>query len=239
MGCTPPSYKGHRYPVEVISRCVRLYFCFPLSFREVEELMLERGVIVSYETIRRWCAKFGQIYANELRRRQPRPGDKWHLDEVFVKINGERKYLWRAVDADGNVLDILLQGRRDKAAARRFFRTLLKKICSVPRVVVTDKLRSHGAAHREVMPSVEHRSHKGLNNRAENSHQPTRQRERAMKGFRSAGAVQRFLSAFSGISPHFRPRRHLMTAAHYRAEMTIRFAIWDQITGATALPAAA
>ncbi|MGW9121411.1 IS6 family transposase [Streptomyces sp. NPDC055663] len=239
MGSTPPSYKGHRYPVEVISHCVRLYFRFPLSFREVEELMLERGVIVSYETIRRWCAKFGQIYANELRRRRPRPGDKWHLDEVFVKINGERKYLWRAVDADGNVLDILLQGRRDKAAARRFFRALLKKICSVPRVVVTDKLRSYGAAHREVMPSVEHRSHKGLNNRAENSHQPTRQRERAMKGFRSAGAIQRFLSAFSGISPHFRPRRHLMAAAHYRAEMTIRFAIWDQITGATALPAAA
>ncbi|WP_331750538.1 MULTISPECIES: IS6 family transposase [unclassified Streptomyces] len=239
MGSTPPSYKGHRYPVEVTSRCAWLYFRFPLSFREVEELMLERGVIVSYETIRRWCAKLGQIYANELRRRRPRPGDKWHMDEVFVKINGEQKYLWRAVDADGNVLDILPQGRRDKAAARRFFRTLLKKICSVPRVVVTDKLRPYGAAHREVMPSVEHRSHKGLNNRAENSHQPTRQRERAMKGFRSAGAVQRSLSAFSGISPHFRPRRHLMTAAHHRAEMTIRFAIWDQITGATTLPAAA
>ncbi|WP_331750161.1 MULTISPECIES: IS6 family transposase [unclassified Streptomyces] len=234
-----PSYKGHRYPVEVIAHAVWLYFRFPLSFREVEELMLERGVIVSYETIRRWSAKFGQAHADGLRRRRPRPGDKWHLDEVFVKINGEQKYLWRAVDQDGNVLDILLQSRRDKAAAGRFFRRLMKKTRTVPQVVVTDKLRSYGAAHREVMPSVEHRSHKGLNNRAENSHQPTRQRERAMKGFRSVGGAQRFLSAFSGISPHFRPHRHLMTASDHRAEMTVRFAIWDQITGAAGRPTTA
>ncbi|MCX5190638.1 IS6 family transposase [Streptomyces sp. NBC_00268] len=234
MESASPSYRGHRYPVEVISHCVWLYHRFPLSFREVEELLLQRGVIVSYETIRRWCAKFGQAYANGLRRR--RPGDKWHLDEVFLKINGEHKYLWRAVDQDGNVLDILVQNRRDKAAARRFFRRLMKKTGTVPRVVVTDKLRSYSAAHREVMPCVEHRSHKGLNNRAENSHQPTRQRERAMKGFRSIGGAQRFLSAFSGISPHFRPHRHLMTAPDHRAEMTIRFAIWDQITGAAGRP---
>jgi hypothetical protein len=115
-----------------------------------------------------------------------------------------------------------VQNRRDKAAARRFFRRLMKKTRAVPRVVVTDKLRSYGAAHREIMPSVEHRSHKGLNNRAENSYQPTRQRERAIKGFRSVDGAQRFLSAFSGISPHFRPRRHLMTAPQHRAEMTIR-----------------
>jgi putative transposase len=134
-----------------------------------------------------------------------RPGDKWHLDEVFVKINGEQKYLWQAVDQDGMVLDILVQNRRDKTAARRFFRRLVKTTRTVPQVVVTDELRSYGAAHREVMPSVDHRSHKGLNNRAENSHQPTRQRERAMKGFRSAGGAQRFLSAFSSITPHFRP----------------------------------
>ncbi|MET7354601.1 IS6 family transposase [Streptomyces mirabilis] len=236
MESASPSYRGHRYPVEVISHCVWLYHRFPLSFREVEELLLQRGVIVSYETIRRWCAKFGRAYANGLRRRHPRPGDKWHLDEVFIKVNGELKYLWRAVDQDGNVLDILVQNRRDKAAARRFFRRLMKKTGTVPRVGVTDKLRSYGAAHREVMPSVEHRSHKGLNNRAENSHQPTRQREHAMKGFRSAGGAQRFLSAFSGISPHFRPHRHLMSAPDHRAEMTIRFAIWDQITGAVSRP---
>ncbi len=239
MGSASLSYKGHRYPVEVISSCVWLYHRFPLSFREVEELMLERGIVVSYETVRRWCAKFGQVYAGALRRRQPRPGDKWHLDEVFIEINGEQKYLWRAVDQDGNVLDILVQNRRDKAAARRFLRRLMKKTRRVPRVVVTDKLRSYGAAHREVIPSVEHRSHKGLNNRAENSHQPTRQRERAMKGFRSAGGAQRFLSASSGISPHFRPHRHLMPAHDYRAEMTVRFAIWEHITGLARLATAA
>ncbi len=127
-----PSYRRHRYPVEVISHCVWLCFRFPLSFREVEELMLRRGVTVSYETVRRWCVKFGQAYADGLRRRRPRPGDKWHLDEVFIKINGERKYLWRAVDQDGNVLDILVQGKRDKAAARRFFRRPMKKTGAVP-----------------------------------------------------------------------------------------------------------
>ena len=117
MVSAPPSYKGHRYPVDVISHCVWLYFRFPLSFREVEELMLERGVVVSHETVRRWCRKFGQHYANGLRRRRPRPGDKWHLDEVFIKINGKRKYLWRAVDQHGNVLDILVQNRRDRGGA--------------------------------------------------------------------------------------------------------------------------
>jgi putative transposase len=146
---------------------------------------MERGVVVSYETVRRWCLKFAQIYASALCRRQPRPGDKWHLDEVFIKINGERLYLWRAVDQDGTVLDILVQDRRDKTAARRFFRRLLKKTGAVPRVIVTDKLRSYGAAHREVIPSVEHRQSRYLNNRAEKSHQPTRQREHAMKGFRT------------------------------------------------------
>ncbi|MEW2489843.1 IS6 family transposase [Streptomyces sp. NPDC048411] len=238
VGDGPPPYKGHRYPVEVISHCVWLYFRFPLSFREVEELMLEHGVIVSYETVRRWCLKFGQQYANGLRRRRPQPGDKWHLDEVFIKINGKLKYLWRAVDQDGNVLDILVQNRRDTAAARRFFRTLLTKTRTVPRLIITDKLRSYSAAHRDVMPSVEHRSHKSLNNRAENSHQPTRQRERAMKGFRSVGGAQRFLSAFSGISPHFRTRRHLRTAAEHRFDMTIRFTLWDHVTENTGLTTA-
>ncbi|MGW5214361.1 IS6 family transposase [Streptomyces sp. NPDC004051] len=238
MGDASPSYRGHRYPAEVISPCVWLSFRFPLSFREVEERMLQRCVIVSYETVRRWRAPFGQAHANGLRRR-PRPGDKWCPDEVFIKINGERKYLWRAVDADGSVLDVLVQGRRDKPAARRFFRHLTKKTRAVPRVVVTDKLRSYGATHREAISSVEHRQAKYLNNRAENSHRPTRQCERAMKGFRSVGGAQRFLSAFSGISPHFRPCRHLMTASDHRAGMTTRFAIRDQVTGAVGRPAEA
>ena len=140
MSTAMPSYKGHRYPVEIINHCVWLYFRFPLSFREVEELMLERGVAVSYETIRRWCAKFGQAYASGLRRRRPRPGDKWHGDEVFIRINGTQHYLWRAVDQHGNVLDILVQSRRNAVAAKRFFRTLLKNLEYVPRVIVTDKL---------------------------------------------------------------------------------------------------
>jgi putative transposase len=211
---------------------VWLYHRFPLSFREVEEPMLERGVAVSYERVRRWCVKSGQRYADALLRRQSRPNDKWHLDEVLIKVNGKQKHLWRALDQDGNVLDVHVHNRRGKAAARRFFRRLMKRTGAAPRVVVTDRLRSYGAAHREVMPCVEHRQSAYLNHRAENSHRPTRQRERAMKGVRSVGGAQRFLSAFSGISPRFRPRRHQMTAHDYPAETAIRFAIREQITGA-------
>jgi putative transposase len=210
---------------------VWLYYRFPLSFREVEEMMLQRGVVVSHETIRQWCAKFGQTYANGLRRRRPRPGDKWHLDEVFIKINGKTHYLWRAVDQHGNVLDILVTTRRDTKAATRFFRKLLKGLRYVPRVLVTDKLGSYQAAHRRVLRSVEHRRSKYLNNRAENSHQPTRARERAMKKFTSPGHAQRFLSAFSGISPHFRPRRHRLGAQAYRREMHTRFNTWNEVAG--------
>jgi putative transposase len=224
------SYEGHRYPMEIINHCVWLYFRFPLSFREVEELMLTRGVEVSYETIRRWGAKFGQAYANQLRRRRPRPGDKWHLDEVFVTINGKRCYLWRAVDQHGNVLDVLVQSRRNAKAARRFFRKLLKGLRHVPRVPVTDKLASYGVAHRELMPSVTHRQSRYLNNRAENSHQPTRQRERAMKRFKSVRHARQFLSAFSSISTHFRPRRHRLSATGWRTEMAERLTLWREVT---------
>jgi putative transposase len=237
MAAVVPSYKGFRYPVEIISHCVWLYHRFPLSFREVEEMMMERGVVVTYETIRAWCRRFGQIYANGLRRHRARPGDKWHLDEVFIKIQGKTHYLWRAVDQDGVVLDILVTSRRDAKAATRFFRKLLRGLRCVPRVLVTDKLASYGVAHRRLIPSVEHRRSKYLNNRTENSHQSTRARERAMRRFRSAGGAQRFLSAFSGISPHFRPRRHRLTATQYRHEMTTRFTTWNQVT--ELVPAAA
>ncbi|PZS21759.1 MAG: IS6 family transposase [Pseudonocardiales bacterium] len=233
MGTGAPSYKGFRFPVEIISHCVWLYYRFPLSLREVEEMMLARGVTVSHETIRQWTGKFGQAYANGLRRRRPRPGDKWHLDEVFIKINGKTHYLWRAVDQDGSVLDILVTSRRDAKAATRFFRKLLTGLEYVPRVLVTDKLASYGVARHRLMTGVEHRRSKYLNNRAENSHQPTRQRERAMKRFTSAGHAQRFLSAFSGISPHFRPRRHLLHAEEYRREMANRFSTWNEVTGLT------
>ena len=193
--------------------------------------MLVRGVVISYETIRRWCAKFGQAYANRLRRRRPRPGDKWHLDEVFVKINGTIHYLWRAVDQHGNVLDVLVQRRRNAKAAKRFFRKLLKGLQYVPRVIVTDGLSSYQVAHREMVPSVQHRRSKYLNNRAENSHQPTRQRERAMKRFTSVRHAQRFLSAFSGISAHFRPPRHRLSATQWRTVIDERFAVWREVTG--------
>jgi putative transposase len=148
------SYKGFRFPAEIIAHAVWLYHRFPLSYREVEELLLARGIVVSHETIRAWCDRFGPQYAARLRRRRPRAGDKWHLDEVFIKINGTWQYLWRAVDQDGNVLDILVQSKRDAKAAKRFMAKLMRKQCRVPRVLVTDKLCSYGVAHCELMSSV-------------------------------------------------------------------------------------
>jgi putative transposase len=202
-----------------------------LSYRDVEELLFERGVVVTYEAIRKWCRKFGQDCANQLRRRLPRPGDKWHLDEAFLTIKGARHYLWRAVDQAGNVLDILVQSHRNKKAAKKYSHKLLRGLQYVPRVVITDKLKSYGAAKREILPGVEHRQHRYLNNRAENSHQPTRQRERRMQGFKSPGHAQRFLSAYGPIAQHFRPRRHLFCAPAYRPEMKKRFQGWGEITG--------
>jgi putative transposase len=158
-----------------------------------------------------------EVCANELRRRRPPCGDKWHLDEVFLTINGKRSYLWRAVDQDGNVLDILVQSRRNTQAAKRFFRKLLKGLHYVPRVIVTDKLKSYSAAKRDILPGVKHRQHKGLNNRAENSHQPTRLREKKMRRFTSAKQAQRFLSALGPIAGHFQPRRHRLCASEYHA----------------------
>lgn len=231
----PPNYKRHRFPPAIIGHAVWLYFRFALSYRDVEELLAERGVIVTDETIRQWCRKFGQSYANALRRRRSRPGDKWHLDEVFITMNGVQHYLWRAVDQDGTVLDILVQPRRDKRAAVRFLRKLLKRLTYAPRVLITDKLASYGAAQREVLPNVEHRQHKRLNNRAENSHQPTRERERRMRRFKSPGHAQRFLAAYGPIVGHFRPCRHRLTAAPYRQMRAERFATWRAVTGTPAM----
>ncbi len=168
---------------------------------------------------REWCLKFGQTYANGLRHKSPRPGDQWHLDEVFLKINGRLHYLWRAVDQDGDVLDILVQTKRDKRAAKKFFRALLKGLRYIPRVIVTDKLRSYNAARTEVMPRVEQQKYQ--NNRAENSHQPTRLREKVMRGFKSSGHAQRFLSAFGIITSHFRVGRHLYGAGAYRMSLSL------------------
>jgi putative transposase len=229
-----PSYAGHRFPAEIISHAVWLYFRFPLSLRMVEEMLAARGIIVSHESVRQWAMKFGQAFANQIRCRLPRPGEKWHLDEVVLKIAGKKHWLWRAVDQDGMVLDVLVQSRRDKGAAKRLLRKLLKRQCRAPRVMITDKLASYGAAKKEIMPGIEHRQHKGLNNRAENSHQPTRRRERQMKRFKSAGQAQRFLSAHDQINNLFHLRRNHLTADQYRAARTRAFQIWAEVTGVAA-----
>ncbi len=229
-----PSYAGHRFPPEVIGHAVWLYFRFPLGLRMVEEMLAARGITVSHETVRQWGLKFGQGFANEIRRRLPRAGDKWHLDEVAITIAGKKHWLWRAVDQEGVVLDVLVQSRRDQRAAKRLLRKLLKRQGRPPRVMVTDKLASYPAAKQELMPGVEHRRHKGLNNRAENSHQPTRRRERQMKRFKSAGQAQRFLSAHDQINNLFHLRRDHRPAAQYRAARTQAFQTWAEVTGVAA-----
>jgi putative transposase len=228
-----PRYARHRFLTEVISHAVWLYFRFPLSLRMVEEMLVARGILVSHETVRQWALKFGQSFANQIRRRLPAPGDKWHLDEVMITIAGRKHWLWRAVDQHGTVLDILVQSRRNATAAKRLLRKLLKKQGIVPRVMITDKLASYGVAKRKIMPGVEHRQHRGLNNRAENSHQPTRRRERIMKRFKSAGQAQRFLSVHDQVGNFFR-RPATSNAADHRQSRARAFTAWAEVTGIAA-----
>ncbi len=230
MNSKPPSYRGYRFPREIISDGVWLYHRFCLSFRDVEDLLSQRGITVSYEAIRLWCLKFGPEYAHSLKRRQGRLGDTWYLDEVFVTIQGRRQYLWRAVDQDGDVIDILVQPRRDQRAAERFFRKLLKGQGSPPWRLFTDKLRSYGAAHRSVMPSVIHSTKQYENNRAEVSHEPTRQRERQMRRFKSPGQAQRFLSVHGVIQNLFRVGRHLLRAPVHRELRARASLVWSEAT---------
>ncbi len=230
MNSPAPSYHGYRFPPEIISHAVLLCHRFCLSFRDAEDLLAQRGVIVSYETIRQWCQTFGPAYARGLRRRRGRMGDTWYLDELFVTIQGRRQYLWRAVDQDGDVIDILVQSRRDRRAATRFLRKLLKGQGREPRRLITDKLRSYAAAHRIVMPSVVHSTRQYENNRAEVSHQPTRQRERQMRRFKSAAHAQRFLSVHGFVLNLFRVGRHLLRAAHYRWLRTRSLLVWREVT---------
>ncbi len=225
-------YHGYRYPPDIISHAVWLYHRFALSFRDVEELLAERGVVVTYETIRQWCQKFGLHYARKLRRKRGRLGDIWHLDELFVNIQGKRHDLWRAVDQDGDVIDILVQRYRNAHAARRFFRKLLKGQGTVPWQVVTDKLRSYSAAHRQVMPSVVHATRQYANNRAEVSHQPTRQRERQMRRFKSPGQAQRFLAVHGEVQNLFRLGRHHLRSENYRWLRDRSFREWREVTAA-------
>ncbi len=228
---TPNPYRGFRYPVEVIQHAAWLYHCFSLSLRDVETILAARGVVVSYESIREWGLRFGRQFANELKRRRPRPGDKWHMDGVFIRVGGKQHYLWRAIDQDGHVLDILVQSRRNTKAVKRFFRKLLRGLQYVPRMIVTDKLKSYAAAKRTILPHVEHRQSKYLNNRAEVSHQPTRRRERQMQRFKSARHAQQFLSTHARIHNHFQFRRHCLTATQHRAARDAAFQVWQEVTG--------
>ncbi len=225
-----PSYHGYRFPSEIISHAVWLYRRFGLSFRDTEDLLAQRGVTVTHETIRRWCQTFGPQYARALRRRRGRMGDTWYLDELFVTIQGRRQYLWRAVDEDGDVLDILVQSRRNGRAAVRFFRKLLKRQGCVPRRLITDKLRSYPAACRTVMPSVVHVTDQYANNRAEVSHQPTRQRERQMRRFKSPAHLQRFVAVHGVVQNLFRVGRHLLKSIHHRRLRTRAFVEWAVVT---------
>ena len=222
------TYKRHRFPPDIISYAVWLYFRFNLSHRDIEDLLAQRGITVSREAIRLWCIKFGALYARRLKRKHRGYGDTFYIDEVFVKINGKQHYLWRAVDQDGEVVDVFLQARRDGAAAKRFFKRLLKSHGGEPRKIVTDKLRSYGVAVRELMPEVIHSTEQYENNRAEQSHESTRVRERGMRKFKSVGHAQRFLGAHAAVSNLFNLGRHLVRAEHYRDLRMSAFTEWSR-----------
>ena len=219
-------YKRHRFPPAIISYAVWLYFRFNLSHRDIEDLLAQRGITVSYESIRLWCIKFGRNYAGRLQRRHKGYGDTFFIDEVFVKIHGRQQYLWRAVDQEGDVIDVFLQSRRDGAAAKRFFKRLLRTQGEAPRQIVTDKLQSYGVAQRELMPNTIHNTAQYANNRAELSHQPTRVRERMMKRFKSAAQAQRFLTIHAAVYNLFNLGRHLVCAEHYRNLRIDAFEQW-------------
>jgi len=220
-------YKQYQYPVEIIQYSVWLYYRFNLSQRDIEDLLAERGIFVSYESIRLWCNKFGPKYANRLKRKHQGYGDTFFIDEVFVKIGGKQHYLWRAVDQDGEVIDVFLQKRRDGAAAKRFFKRILEKHRREPRKITTDKLKSYGVAHRKLIPNTIHDTSQYANNRAELSHQLTRIRERGMRRFKSTMQAQRFLGTHVEIYNLFNLGRHLISAKHYRIFRLRAFASWE------------
>ncbi len=224
-------YKRHRFPPSIIQHAVWLYYRFNLSIRDVEDLLAERNISVSYEAIRLWINKFGPEFTRRLRRRHPGFGDTYFLDEVFVKINAKQHYLWRAVDQDGEVVDLYLQLRRDATAAKRFFNRFLKS-GGTPRKIVTDKLRSYGVAHRSLIPEVRHNTEQYANNRAELSHQPTRVRERGMRRFKSIQQAQRFLESHAAVYNLFNLHRHSLCRKYFKLFRLRSFATWDAITAA-------
>jgi putative transposase len=214
---TKLSYSGYRFPAQIIRQAIWMYFRFSLSLRDVEDLLAERGIAGGYETVRRWVNHFGPIIAADLRRRRPKPHSIWRLDEVYLKIDGRMMYLWRAVDAEGEVLDVLVQSKRDKRAAVKLMRKLLKKYAMVPDLLATDDLRSYGAAVRDLGIESRHERGKWKNNRAENSRQPTRRRENKMQRFKNPGPAQKFLSPHAALYNTFNVQRHLVSARTFRA----------------------
>ena len=222
------TYKRHRFPPDIISYAVWLYYRFNLSHRDIEDLLAARGISVSREAIRLWCIKFGAIYTRRLKRKHRGYGDTFYIDEVFVKINGKQYYLWRAVDQDGEVVDVFLQAKRYGAAAKRFFKRLVRSHGREPRKIVTDKLRSYGVAHRELVPETIHSTKQYENNRAEQPHEATRVRERGMRKFKSTRQAQRFLGAHAAVSNLFNLGRHLVRAEHYRDLRVSAFAEWGR-----------
>ncbi len=222
------TYKRHRFPPDIISYSVWLYHRFNLSHRDIEDLLAERGITVSREAIRLWCIKFGAIYTRRLKRKHRGYGDTFYIDEVFVKINGKQHYLWRAVDQDGEAVDVYLQAKRDGTAAKRFFRRLLRSHGGEPRKIVTDKLRSYGVAHRELIPEAIHSTKQYENNRAEQSHEVTRVRERRMRRFKSVQQTQRFLGVHAAVSNLFNLGRHHVRAQHYRDLRVSAFEEWGR-----------
>ena len=224
-----PPLKGFRYPRKIIAFAVWAYHRLALSTADVEDLLAARGVIVSLEAIRLWVNRFGSHFADCIRREGPRPNDKWHMDEVVITIRGKKHWLWRAIDADGDVLDIFVQTRRNAKAAKRFFQRLVSQF-GEPRVVITDKLRSYIKPVKTQAPNADHRAHKGLNNAIEVSHRPTRKREKIMGRFKSHRQAQRFLSAHDQINLIFRPRRYQLTASLYRHARNDAFSLWADYT---------
>ncbi len=227
MSRSTTRYKRHRFPPEIIQYAVWLYHRFNLSHRDIEDLLAERGITVSFEAIRLWCNKFGLKYVRRLKKKHQGYGDTFFIDEVFVRIDGKQHFLWRAVDQDGEIVDVFLQRRRDGKAAKRFFKRLLKAPRMEPRKIVTDKLRSYGVAHREPIPESIHDTSQYANNRAELSHQPTRVRERVMRRFKSTQQAQRFLTVHAAVYNLFNLGRHLVSAKNYRFFRLRAFASWN------------
>ena len=230
MTSQAPNYHGYRFPPEIISHAVWLYHRFCLSFRDAEDLLAQRGITVTYETIRHWCHTFGADYARRLRRRRGRMGDTWYLDELFVNIQGRRQYLWRAVDQDGDIIDILVQPRREPAGSGALLSEAIKTTRSGAAPLITDKLGSYAAAQRTIMPAVVHSTQQYENNRAEASHQPTRQRDRQTRGFTSVAHAQRFLAVHGIVLNLFRVGRHLLRSVHHRLLRMRAFNVWQEVT---------